>query len=122
MFTLSKMDSKTSKNIAVTCPCGSVYHHYQRKAHFNTKKHRSFLGEDCPRKEYVMVNPVRGKRSKVTEPDKNSITYIIRLKVADCNEEQLKIRRTYLAEAMRRYRKRKKVRQQDVQSIDLSIE
>lgn len=92
------------KEMMITCGCGATFHKYYKKRHFESKKHRTYLGEDCPRKVH---------KERVKNPDKSKIHYIMRLKVADCDEDQLKTRRQYIAQKMREHRARKKETETD---------
>ena len=84
----------------IICECGGKYNKNTKKTHDKSKRHRNFMGEECPRKERV----------KMPEKEKNrdSISFIMNNKVENLTEEEHIRRKEYVKIKMRECRARKK--------------
>jgi len=87
-------------NPTIICDCGGKYNKHTKTIHDKSKRHRNFLGEECPRKERV----------KLPEKEKNrgSISFVMNNKVENLTEEEHIRRKEYVKIKMRESRERRK--------------
>ena len=87
----------------IICDCGGKYTRHTKTIHDKSKRHRNFLGEDCPRKERVKVPPKAKK-----ERNRETISFVMNNKVKDLTEDEHIRRKEYVKIKMRECRARKR--------------
>lgn len=104
-----KDNNKSSSCDKFTCACGGKYTRYNKKAHEKSAKHQSYLGVD--------VKIVTGGRPK--KPD-GIIGSLMGKRTADCTEEELEKRRSYIRIKNREYRQRVREKKAAEQALNTS--
>ncbi len=89
----------------IICDCGGKYTKHTKTIHVKSKRHRNFMGEECPRKE----------REKMPDEQRNKdcIGYVVNNKIENLTEEEHLKRKEYIKIKMRECRERKRQASQD---------